>query len=156
MTHEDVSPTIGPNLSRHARTCKVCNHPRRTEIEDDFVRWKNPANIAREYGLRDRASVYRHARATKLFFKRARNVRAALERFIEQSDSVKVDAGAVTRAIALYARMNAQGQLVEPSTQITFHELFEQMSPEELEAYAKDGTIPLWLRKVLGATPSRD
>jgi hypothetical protein len=156
MNHEEASFTIVPDLSRHSRTCKICNHPRRAEIEDDFVRWKNPAKIAREYGLRDRSSIYRHAHATKLFLKRGRNIRAALETIIEQADSVPVNASAVTQAIALYARMNAQGELVEPSSQITFHDLFEQMSAEELEAYAKDGTVPPWMRKLLPATPSND
>ena len=156
MAHENVSFPIVPDFSRHARTCKICNHPRRAEIENDFVRWNNPAKIARDYGLLDRSSVYRHAHATKLFLKRGRNLRAALEKIIEQADSVTVNAGAVTQAIDLYARMNAQGELVEPSMQMTLHDLFEQMSAEELEAYAKDGTVPPWMRKLLPATPSND
>jgi hypothetical protein len=37
-----------------------------------------------EYGLADRASVYRHAHALGLFAKRQRNIPAALEKNIEK------------------------------------------------------------------------
>ena len=39
------------------------------EIEGDFISWRSPAAIATEYGLADRASVYRHAHALGLFDK---------------------------------------------------------------------------------------
>ena len=69
-----------PNLGRHAAICRICAHPRRQEIEEDFGR---PAQIAKDYGLADRSSVYRHVLALNLFPRRRRNVRAALERIIE-------------------------------------------------------------------------
>jgi hypothetical protein len=60
------------------------------EIETDFIAWSSPAAIAKEYGLSDRSSIYRHAHALGLFAKRQRNVRAALERIIEKAGEVSV------------------------------------------------------------------
>jgi hypothetical protein len=45
-----------PNLGRHKRQCSICAHPRRVEIEADFIGWKNQAAIAQERGLADRLS----------------------------------------------------------------------------------------------------
>ena len=47
------------NLGRHKRNCSVCCHPKLAEMEADFISWRSPAAIAKEYGLADRASVYR-------------------------------------------------------------------------------------------------
>jgi len=54
------------SLGRHEYGCKICSHRHRDEIERDFINWKSPALIAKEYGLKDRSSVYRHARALGL------------------------------------------------------------------------------------------
>jgi hypothetical protein len=147
-----AGPPAGPNLGRHARGCRICAHSQREEIERDFIAWKSPNHIAREYGLRDRATVYRHAHALDLFAKRSRNIRAALERIIEKVDDVQVNAGAVVQAITAYGRINTQGQLVERRADVRFNDLFERMSAEELEAYAKEGTLPDWFTRVAGAT----
>jgi hypothetical protein len=102
------------------------------------------ANLAEQYGLADRTTVYRHAHALGLFEKRKRNVRAALERIIEKSGEVEVTASAVVAAIQAYAKINAQGQWVERNEHVNLNELFERMSRDELEAYAKDGKLPEW------------
>jgi hypothetical protein len=133
-----------PNLARHERGCHICAHDHRREIEEEFIAWKSPAKIAREYGLRDRASVYRHAHATNLFPRRARNVRAALERIIEQADGVAVTAAAVVQAIATYARINARGELIERDQQGNLNDLFDRMTRDELENYASTGVLPPW------------
>jgi len=73
----------------------ICSHVQREEIEFAFIGWRSPATIAMEFGLADRASVYRHAHALGLFPKRQRNIRAALGRIIERADSVDVTASAV-------------------------------------------------------------
>jgi hypothetical protein len=141
-----------PNLARHERCCHVCAHQHRQDIEQDFIAWKSPAKIALEYKLRDRASVYRHAHATNLFPKRARNVRAALERIIERADDVPVSAAAVVQAIAIYARINGRGELIEKHEEVNLNDLFERMSREELECYATSGELPAWFKGALGAT----
>ena len=66
------------NLGRHAAVCKICTHTQREEIERAFINWESPAAITKQYGLRNRASVYRHAHALGLFPKRQGNVEAAL------------------------------------------------------------------------------
>jgi len=122
-------------------------------MEADFVSWRSPGAIAQEYGLADRASVYRHAHALGLFSKRRRNLRAALERIIEKADEVDVTAAAVVAAVQAYSKINGNGQWVDRSEHVNLNELFERMTQGELEAYAKDGTVPDWFTTTLGATP---
>lgn len=140
------------SLGRHEHGCKICSHKQRQEIERDFINWKSPVLIAKEYGLKDRSSVYRHAHALDLFVKRQRNVRAALERIIERAYEVEVNAAAVVSAVRTYASINSFGQWVERAEQVNLNELFERMTREELEAYARDATLPEWFTRTLGAT----
>ncbi len=70
------------SLGRHKTNCTVCAHEKCAEIEAEFVNWKSPIQIATDYGLADRTSVYRHAHALGLMEKRKRNIRAALEKII--------------------------------------------------------------------------
>jgi hypothetical protein len=141
------------SLGRHRRNCTVCSHQKCAEIEADFVSWRSPSTIALEYGLADRSSVYRHANALGLFPKRQRNVRAALERIIEKAGEVDVTSAAVVAAVQAYTKINATGQWVDRSEHLNLNELFDRMTQQELEAYAKDGTLPDWFTLTLGATP---
>jgi hypothetical protein len=141
-------------VSRHQSACTVCAHPERQEIEHEFVSWKSPAKIAAEHKLRDRSSVYRHARALGLNEIRGRNLRAALGRLIERVDNVPASAGAVVQAIALLAKINSRGELVEPRQQVGMHELFSKMTPGELLAYAERGTLPVWFAELTGGKVS--
>jgi len=150
MTSKTNKPV---NLGRHRRNCGICAHHGRTEIEADFIAWRSPAGIAAEYGLADRATVYRHAHALGLFAKRQRNIKAALERIIEKVGEVDVTAAAVVAAIQAYAKINAGGQWVERSERVNLAELFERMSSLELEAYAREGALPAWFNPTEGATP---
>jgi len=77
-------------------------------METDFVSWRSPEVIAREYGLADRASVYRHAHALGLFPKRQRNVRTALEKIIEKAGEVEVSAAAVVAAVQAYSKISTE------------------------------------------------
>ena len=151
------NPTTGanrkkPSLGRHKRTCSVCLHDQRVEIEASFIAWKSPAAIAEEYGLADRASVYRHAHAFGLFAKRQRNIRAALERIIEQAGEVEVTSSAVVAAVQAYSKINAAGQWIDRSESVSLNDLFGRMSTQELEAYAQTGVLPPWFRATVGAT----
>jgi hypothetical protein len=132
------------SLGRHQRNCSVCSHCEREEIEADFIAWRSPAAIAGEYGLADRASIYRHAHALGLFPKRQRNIRAALERIIERAGEVDVTASAVVAAVQAYSKINAAGQWIDRTEQVSLNDLFDRMSTEELEEYAKRGTLPKW------------
>jgi hypothetical protein len=144
-----MTPDSPVNFGRHAAGCKICAHPCREEIEKDFINWRSPAEIAKEYGLKDRSTVYRHAHALNLGPKRQRNVRAALERIIERAGEVEVNASAVVSAVSVYARINGSGQLVERSERIDLNQLFERMTSAELEAYAREGTLPDWFNDVV-------
>lgn len=128
----------------------MCAHPQCPEIEAAFVSWRSPADIAKEFGLADRATVYRHAHAFGLFEKRQRNVRAALEHIIEQAAKVEVTANAVVAAIQAYAKLNANGQWVERTEQVNLNDLFAQMSTAELEAYARESVLPAWFEAAVG------
>jgi len=144
-----------PNLGRHAANCRICKHARRQDIEDAFVSWESPAKIARDFGLADRSSVYRHAHAMNIFPKRRRNLRTALERLIEQAGDVEASASAVVAAIQVYARINARGEWIELDERLDLHDLFDAMSPEEYEAYAKDCTLPGWFQDEIAAAGGR-
>jgi len=140
------------NRGRHESGCKVCRHPKREDIEREWVDWGSTVQIAKEYGL-TRDSLYRHAHALDLFAKRQRNIRKALERIIEKVGDVEVTASAVVQAVMAYSKINAQGLWVDRSEHVNLNELFERMSKDELEAYARDGVLPDWFTQMAGATP---
>lgn len=141
QSRKPATRTVNP--VRHESQCRICVHPQRAQIDLEFVNWTSPTRIATKYRL-SRDSVYRHARATGLFPKRQRNVRAALEKIIEKAGEVKVNASVVVSAVSVYARINSAGQWVARSENVDLNELFERMTQEELNAYAQDGTMPAW------------
>jgi hypothetical protein len=47
-------------------------------------------------------------------------------------------------AVQAYAKINAQGQWIDRTEQVNLNELFERMTQEELEMYARDGQLPVW------------
>ncbi len=55
---------------RHASWCTVCSHPKRQQIEQDYVNaghiYGAIREIARKYGLKGTLGIYRHARALGL------------------------------------------------------------------------------------------
>jgi hypothetical protein len=144
------------NVERHSKKCKICSDPRRGEIESDFIAWRSPAKIAKDYRLSDRSSVYRHAQALNLFSKRQRNVRAALEKIIERAGEVDVTAASIVAAVQAYAKINAQGLWVDRSETVNMNELFDRMTQDELEAYARDGKLPGWFPQSAVATATED
>ncbi len=129
--------------ARHESQCTICAHPQREEIDRDFASWASSARITKGYKVA-RTSLYRHAHATGLFPKRQKNVRAALEKIIEHAGEVKVNAAAVVSAVQAYAKINARGQWIERSETVNLNKLFDRMTRDELEAYARDGTLPKW------------
>ncbi len=132
---------------------EIWAHTQREEIEADFVAWRSPAMMTAEYGLADRTSIYRHAHALGLMQKRRKNIRAALEKIIERADGVEATAAAVVAAVQAYAKINAAGEWVDKTETVSMNQLFDRMSPEELEHYAQTGTLPTWFPAVTaGAT----
>ena len=136
---------------RHEHQCRICRHTRRPDIEEAFVAWVSPARIAKKFGI-SRDGLYRHAHVFGLMDKRRRNVRAALERIIERAGEVNATAAAVVAAIQAYSKINAAGQWVDRSEHVNLNELFDRMTRGEMEAYAKEGTLPAWFENAVGAT----
>ena len=134
------------SIGRHRRNCSICAHPQRDQIEADFVAWASPSGIATQYGLADRTSIYRHANACALFDRRRQNVPAALERIIEKAGDVEVNASAVVSAVQTLAKINSAGAWIEPNERISMRELYERMTADELDLYARTGQLPDWFK----------
>ena len=116
-------------LARHARKCTVCRHPEREAIEDDFLRWHSPEDVAEDYGIADHCSVYRHVHATGLFERRRQTIRLALEPLLERAHTVRVTAGAVISAVRLYAQLNGDGKLIHPAKTVIVHHVAHPAAP---------------------------
>jgi len=144
----------GVNLGRHQAQCTICLSSCRQEIDELFIDWVSPQVIASKYSNLSRDSVYRHAHACDLFSKRERNIRRALERFIERVDTTMLNGSSIISAIKAYVRLNSAGQGAEQAQGTNPKKLFERMSKEEREGFAGDGTVPNWFSGAIGATPS--
>jgi hypothetical protein len=136
---------------RHARDCQVCNHKDREQIEQEFIGWGETTGIAKDFNI-SRKSIYRHAEILQLYPKRRRNVTAALERVIEKAESVDVTASAIVAAVQSLAKINANGQWVERVEHVDLRAVFNRMSREELEIYARESKLPVWVDDFLGGT----
>jgi hypothetical protein len=102
-----------PSDDRHSRKCQICSHPRRQDIEQDFLRWLSPDRIAAQYGLADHSTVYRHVHATGLFKRRSESIHLALDRILERGDAiVNVNANSILQAVKFSAILD--GEWVEP------------------------------------------
>jgi hypothetical protein len=121
-------------MGPHTRRCNVCRHPDRKAIEHEFLRWRSPDKIAREYGLADHSSIYRHVHATGIFARRRKAVRVALESVIECAEIVKVTAASVVKAVHAYTHINEFGEWIKhPTTHIV---IVQHQNPSE------EGTQP--------------
>ena len=103
-------------MGPHTRRCNVCRHPDRKAIEHEFLRWRSPDKIAREYGIPDHSSIYRHVHATGIFARRRKAVRVALESVIECAEVVKVTASSVIKAVHAYTHINEFGEWIKHPT----------------------------------------
>ena len=125
-------PDSTPDLDRHARLCVICRHPDRDHIDFDFVQWGRPETIVREYHLRSRKILYRHARATGLSLPpRSRNVRSALDHVIQRISDSAVNTVAAIQAVRIYAHINDSGAWVEPTRRFLIAK--EIPVPEQVE-----------------------
>lgn len=136
---------------RHEKLCSICKHEQREEIERKFTSWISPNRIAKAHKV-SRDAIYRHAHALDLVSKRRINVRAALERIIENADSVKPNAAAVVAAVGALSRINARGEWIERRETIDMNGLFERMTTVELEQYSRTGALPAWFPTSAAAT----
>lgn len=99
---------------RHDRKCSVCRNPERAEIEREFLHWRSPELIANA--------------------QRATHIRLALAPLIEQAMVVPVTADSIVRAVALYARLNDEGQWIDPPKDVIYHSAdLRQPAPPKAE-----------------------
>lgn len=66
---------------------------------------------------------------------------------------MEVTAAAVVSAIQAYSKINGNGEWVDRAEHVDLKAVFDRMSRDELDLYAKDGTLPPWTKEFLGATP---
>ncbi|MGA9885163.1 MAG: hypothetical protein WBQ34_15720 [Candidatus Acidiferrales bacterium] len=104
-------------LSGHELRCTICPHPYRAEIENEFLHWHTIRHIAYDYEV-SRSAIYRHAHALGLFSRRNRNLRFALGHLIERVQDVEPTADSIVRAIHAFARINDEGDWIEPPAHV--------------------------------------
>jgi hypothetical protein len=139
------------SLGRHQTQCKVCQHAKKTEIEDAWVGWASTDSIAVKYGV-GCDSLRRHMRFFDFFAKRQRNLRAALEGFVERAlETVEPTASALIQAIRTLGELNSRGELITKMETTSINDLFERMSSSELKTYAESGQLPGWFQSSVGA-----
>jgi hypothetical protein len=110
-----ASKGLPPDFARHARRCSVCSHPDRDAIEGDFIRWRSPELIAKDYKIPDRASIYRHVHSTGLFAWRKRELARVLEGILESSEHLPLEsADVIIRAARIYSHLDEQGNWFDP------------------------------------------
>jgi hypothetical protein len=141
------------NLGRHQAQCTICLSSCRQEIEELFVDWVSPDLIIKQFTNISRDSVYRHAHAWGLFDQRKKNIGRALEKIIERVDFMSTTGSQVISAIQTYVKLNRLGQGTEQAQGPNPKELFELMSKEEREAFARDGSLPDWFSRAKDGTP---
>jgi hypothetical protein len=71
-------------------------------------------------------------------------------RFLEHAGEVEVTAPAVVSAIQALSKINAQGRWIERVETVSLGALFEKMTPDELERYAREGVLPNWFQAATG------
>ncbi len=104
---------------RHQRKCRICHHPERDDIEEDFVNWMKPSSMARLYDV-PRVAIYRHARAAGLFKARREQTRSVLDRVIERGPESPVTADAVIRAVRAHACLTDDNHWIEPTRRVIY------------------------------------
>jgi hypothetical protein len=56
----------------------------------------------------------------------------------------------VVAAVQAYAKINAAGGWIDRSETVSLNELFDRMSTQELEDYARTGVLPSWFEAASG------
>jgi len=111
------APPATGTRSDHERHCTICSHSDRADIENEFMHWHSIGDMADEYDV-SRSAIYRHAYAAGLFTRRNRNLRFSLGHLVERVQDVEPTADSVIRAIHAFARINDEGEWIEPPAHV--------------------------------------
>lgn len=115
---------------RHESHCTICNHPEREAIEQAFLHWWRPTDLAYHFKLGNRLVVYRHAHAMNLFERRTARTHHALGYMIEQAESVTPTADSIIRAIRALSCIDQDGRWHEPRKEVLIiHQHLETPAP---------------------------
>jgi hypothetical protein len=104
---------------RHSRKCRICRHPEREAIEQEYRDWFNPTQIARHYKIPERP-LYRHFHAVGLVSSRRENLRMILDRIIERGPQNRVSGNTIIKAIRAQCCLTDGNKWVEPPTHVIF------------------------------------
>ena len=116
-TPAEPTPATAEPDSRHSRKCQICEHPDRSEIEEEFRNWIRPSAIARHYSVPLRA-LYRHLKGTGLAAQRRANLQVVLDRILERGAEAPITGDMIIRAQCC---LTGDNRWVEP-TRHTIHE----------------------------------
>jgi len=119
-----------PGLERHRRKCRICRHPDREEMEQEYVEWFKPAGIARHYDVPERA-LYRHFEAVGLVSSRRANLVAALENIVERGAEAPITGSTVIRAVKAICCVTGDNKWTEPAKNIVHSVQTEPKLPQE-------------------------
>jgi hypothetical protein len=146
---EQLDRASTPPLERHQRKCAICHHPEREEIEELFLHWHNPWNIAAGYKVSAR-SLYRHAHATGLYAARQDSLRPVLDRLLERVEDAKISGDCIIRAVRAYSCLGGDNKWTEPPARVIFSSqpLLASASPTvPIEATPKKRRLPRATRR---------
>ncbi|HEV2297401.1 MAG TPA: hypothetical protein VGR72_02660 [Candidatus Acidoferrales bacterium] len=107
-----------PDLARHRRKCVVCNHADREEIEEQFIQWRHPGDIANDFQIEEARYIRRHAQAVGLYARRRENYLFTLENLLERGDEIELTAAAYIKAVRAYACMCDTVRWTEPAIRV--------------------------------------
>jgi len=124
-------------IVRHTRKCRICNHPRRAELEQDFLNWRNPHEMVEEYGLAHHSAIYRHAQALGLTAQRVENAYAALDLIVEKVEDAHVTGHTIIRAMRAYSCLTPKGRWVELPKRVIYESVRKSPPPEPATAPAQ-------------------
>ena len=80
----------------------------------------------------------------KIYWRSGGDLKVAQELLGHSSSRITADVYVHLQKEHQRAAAEASGQWIERRENIDVTELFEQMTPEELEVYARDGKLPAW------------
>ena len=100
------------NIKDHIKNCSVCKSDKCKEIEDKYLRWVSPYDLADDYPV-SKDAIYRHVRAFGFDTKRDKNHDKLLGAIIERGfkSNLKISDAVVLRASEL--RMKKRKELTE-------------------------------------------
>lgn len=139
------------NLGRHQAQCSICRHPQRQEIEEAWVGWGYPGQIAKDFDI-SRDAVYRHAHATNLFAKRRANLKVICEKVLERVDRTQFTGSNFMSMLRAYMKINLAENEAE-AAQRPDPKAPQPDATQQMEASTRDGSLANLVAETVGDLP---